>query len=144
RHRVTLVCTRSTADLINCDGTIVRMPMKGRDGLLDISSKQLPGTLSASTPDAIDPGSFDLVVLGMQEAQYGASGVRELMSRVARSGKPSLAIMNMPPLPYLKRIPGLSTEGLADCYADPGVWKDFDPAQVTLASPDPQAFRPAD
>ena len=117
-HRVMLVCTRSTADLINREGTIVRMPIKGRDGLLDISSKQLPGTLSASTPDAVDPGSFDLVVLGMQEAQYGASGVRGLMSRIAKSRTPSLAIMNMPPLPYLKRIPGLSTEGLETCYAD--------------------------
>jgi hypothetical protein len=51
--------------------------------------------------------------------------------------------MNMPPLPYLKRVPGLSTDSLEHCYADPAVWKDFDPALVTLASPDPQAFRPA-
>jgi hypothetical protein len=80
----------------------------------------------------------------MQEAQYGAKGVRELTQRVARSGKPCLAIMNMPPLPYLKRIPNLSTEPLETCYADPGVWKDFDPALTTLASPDPQAFRPPD
>ena len=143
-HRVTLVCTRSTADLINREGTIVRMPIKGREGLLDISSKTLPGTLSAATPEAVDPGSFDLIVLGMQEAQYGASGVRELMQRVARSRKPSLAIMNMPPLPYLERIPGLSTDALETCYADPAVWKEFDPAMVTLASPDPQAFRPPD
>src|SRR5579864_9740562 len=50
----------------------------------------------------------------------------------------------MPPLPYLKRIPGLSTETLEGCYADPGVWKNFDPALTTLASPDPQAFRPPD
>ena len=143
-HRVTLVCTRSTADLINREGTIVRMPIKGREGLLDISSKTLPGTLSAATPEAVDPGSFDLIVLGMQEAQYGASGVRELMQRVARSRKPSLAIMNMPPLPYLERIPGLSADALETCYADPAVWKEFDPAMVTLASPDPQAFRPPD
>ena len=52
--------------------------------------------------------------------------------------------MNMPPLPYLKRIPGLSTETLEACYADPGVWDGFDPALTTLASPDPQAFRPPD
>ena len=143
-HRVALVCTKSTADLINREGTIVRMPIKGREGLLDISSKTLPGTLSAATPEAVDPGSFDLIVLGMQEAQYGAIGVRELMQRVARSRKPSLAIMNMPPLPYLERIPGLSTDALETCYADPAVWKEFDPAMVTLASPDPQAFRPPD
>src|SRR5204863_9635081 len=72
-HNVTLVCTRGTADLINREGTVVRMPVKGRESLLDISSKKLSGTLSATTPDDVDPGKFDLVVLGMQEAQYGAS-----------------------------------------------------------------------
>jgi len=143
-HRVSLVCTRPTADLINREGTVVRMPIKGRPALLDIESRKLSGTLTAATPDETDPAGFDLVVLGMQEAQYGSGGVRELMDRVARSRKPSLAIMNMPPLPYLKRIPGLSAETLEGCYADPGVWKNFDPALITLASPDPQAFRPPD
>ena len=57
---------------------------------------------------------------------------------------PCLAIMNMPPLPYLKRIPGLETESLEPCYADPRVWDGFDPGLTTLASPDPQAFRPPD
>jgi hypothetical protein len=143
-HRVSLVCTRSTADLINREGTIVRMPIKGRAAPVDIESRKLPGTLSASIPNDVDPNGFDLIVLGMQEAQYGSDGVRELMDRVARSGKPCLAIMNMPPLPYLKRIPGLVAETLQDCYADAAVWKNFDPALVTLASPDPQAFRPPD
>lgn len=143
-HRVSMVCTRPTADLINREGTIVRFPIKGRAAPLDIASKNLSGKLSAATPDDVDPGGFDLIVLGMQEAQYGASGVRELMGRVGRSRKPCLAIMNMPPLPYLTRIPGLSTETLETCYADPGVWKNFEPALMTLASPDPQAFRPPD
>ena len=143
-HRASLVCTKPTADLINKEGTIVRLPIKGREGLLDIASKTLPGTLSATAPDDVDPAKFDLIVLGMQEAQYGASGVKELMGRVGRSRKPCLAIMNMPPLPYLKRIPGLSTEGLDACYADPGVWSMFEPSLTTLASPDPQAFRPPD
>ena len=143
-HRVTLVCTRPTAELINREGTVVRFPIKGRESLLDVASKNLPGSLAATTPDEVDPGKFDLVVLGMQEAQYGSPGVRELMGRVARAGVPCLAIMNMPPLPYLKRIPGLTTETLEPCYADPRVWDGFDPALITLASPDPQAFRPPD
>src|SRR4029453_9953473 len=74
-HRVSLVCTRPTADLINREGTIVRFPIKGRAAPLDIASTALPGALSAATPEAVDPGAFDLIVLGMQEAQYGASGV---------------------------------------------------------------------
>jgi hypothetical protein len=143
-HRVSLICTKPTADLINREGTVVRFPIKGRESLLDVASTKLPGLLSAATPDEVDPSKFDLVVLGMQEAQYGSPGVRELMGRVARAGVPCLAIMNMPPLPYLKRIPGLSTATLEPCYADPGVWDGFDPGRTTLASPDPQAFRPPD
>ena len=141
-HRVTLVCTGPTAELIRREGTRVRFPVSGGPHI-EIASKQLPGVLSACTPEEANPEAFDLVVLGMQEAQYGAPGVRELMRRVARSRKPCLAIMNMPPLPYLRRIPGLATETLKACYADPGVWEEFDPEQMTLASPDPQAFRPA-
>ena len=101
-HDVSLVCTRRTADLINREGTFVRFPVKGREGLLDIASKKLPAALSASAPEEVDPGRFDLVVLGMQEAQYGCPGVRELMGRIAQSRMPCLAIMNMPPLPYLQ------------------------------------------
>jgi hypothetical protein len=143
-HRVSLVCTKPTAELINREGTLVRFPIKGRESLLDIASKKLPGSLSATTPEKVDPGQFDLVVLAMQEALYGSPGVRELMGRVACAGVPCLAIMNMPPLPYLKRIPGLRPEPLEPCYADPGVWHGFDPGLTTLASPDPQAFRPPD
>ena len=141
-HRVSLVCTRPTAELIRREGTRVRFPVRGRESLLEIGSNTLPGALSASTPEEIDPRGYDLIVLGMQEAQYGSQGVRELMGRVARARKPCLAIMNMPPLPYLKRIPGLSTGGLEACYANPEVWEGFEPGLMTLASPDPQAFRP--
>jgi hypothetical protein len=141
-HRVSLVCTAPTAELLAREGTVVRFPIKGRESLLDVPSKKLPGSLAATTPEQVDPGKFDLVVLAMQEAQYGSPGVRELMGRVARAGVPCLAIMNMPPLPYLERIPGLVTGALGGCYADPGVWDGFDPGRITLASPDPQAFRP--
>ena len=143
-HRVTLVCTRPTAELINREGTVVRFPVRGHEPLIEVASKALAGALGAATPDQVDPGAFDLVVLGMQEGQYCSRGVRELMGRVARARKPCFAIMNMPPLPYLKRIPGLSTDALEGCYADPRVWDGFDPALTTLASPDPQAFRPPD
>lgn len=141
-HRVTLVCTPATAALIQREGTVVRFPVRGREGLVDVASRALPGELAAAAPEAVDPDGFDLVVLGMQEAQYGARGVRELASRVARARKPCLAIMNMPPLAYLRRIPALAGVPLEGCYADPEVWAGFDPALVTLASPDPQAFRP--
>jgi hypothetical protein len=50
--------------------------------------------------------------------------------------------MNMPPLTYLKRIPGLDTEKLRAAYTDAAVWDALDPALMSLCSPDPQAFRP--
>ena len=143
-HRVTLVCTAPTATEINQRGTVVRFPIKRQDALCDVPSQELPGALTAATPDTVDPAPFDLVVLAMQEAQYGAPGVRALMDRIARAARPCLAIMNMPPVPYLRRIAGLDVAALEGCYADPRVWDGFDPALVTLASPDPQAFRPPD
>lgn len=141
-HTVKLVCLPVEADAINADGIRVRLPVKGRDGLVEIDSRRAPGRISAGAPQAADPARHDLVVLAMQEPQYRSAGVRELLAALARSRVPCMSIMNMPPLPYLARIPGLRTEALRDCYADAAVWDGFDPARVTLCSPDPQAFRP--
>ena len=141
-HNVTLVCLPAEAELINAEGTRVRMPVKGRDGLVEIDSRKCKGKLSATTPDAAIPTDFDLVALAMQEPQYRAAEVRALLDKVAKGKVPCMSIMNMPPLPYLARIPGLDTGALKQCFTDAGVWDSFDPAFMTLCSPDPQAFRP--
>ena len=143
-HSATLVCLPDEADLINREGQRVRMPVRGRDELVEVDSREQPGRLRGATTDAVDPSDFDLVGLAMQEPQYGAPGVRELLDAVARAAVPCMSIMNMPPLPYLRRIPGLEVEPLRRCYTDPGVWNSFDPAKMTLCSPDAQAFRPPD
>src|SRR5579859_1061916 len=141
-HEVKLACLPAEAELINKEGARVRMPVKGREGLVEVDTRKLPGKLSADVPAALDPAAFDLVALAMQEPQYRASGVRELLDGVARAKKPCMSIMNMPPLPYLARIPGLSTSALRGCYTDATVWDGFDSSLMTLCSPDPQAFRP--
>ncbi len=141
-HSVTLVCLPEEAALINAEGQKVRMPAKARDDLVEIDSRRLPGALSATTPGDADPSACDLIALAMQEPQYRAPGVRELLDAVATSRAPCMSIMNMPPPPYLKRIPGLDTDALAGCYTDAGIWDSFDPDLLTLCSPDPQAFRP--
>ena len=141
-HNVKLVCLPAEADLINGEGTRVRMPVKGRDGLVEIDSRKCPGKLSAATPGAVNPSDFDLVALAMQEPQYRAPEVRALLDKVATGKVPCMSIMNMPPLPYLARIPGLDTDALKQCFTDAAVWDKFDPAFMTLCSPDPQAFRP--
>ena len=143
-HDVTLVCLPQEAALINAKGAVIRMPVKGRDGLVEINTQKLPGKLRATTTDVAKPGDYDLVGLAMQEPQYRSPGVRELLDAVAKSGKPCMSIMNMPPLPYLARIPGIDAAKCADAFTDATVWKSFDPKLMTLCSPDPQAFRPPD
>ena len=141
-NKIKLVCLPAEAEAINKEGARVRLPVKGRKELIEIDSRKLPGTLSADGPGAVNPADYDLVALAMQEPQYRSPGVRELLGAVARSHVPCMSIMNMPPLPYLKRIPGLATDGLRSCYTDATVWEEFDPKLMTLCSPDPQAFRP--
>ncbi len=122
-HSVKLVCLPAEADLINAEGFRVRLPVKGRKDGIEIDSRKLPGKVSATGAGGVNPADFDLVGLAMQEPQYRSAGVRELLDAVAKSKVPCMSIMNMPPLPYVKRIP-------------------FDPPLVTLCSPDPQAIRP--
>jgi hypothetical protein len=141
-HNAKMVCLPAEAELINKEGAVIRMPVKGREGLVEVNTRKLPGKLSAGGAGDAKPGDFDLVVLAMQEPQYRSPGVRELLDAVAKSRVPCMSIMNMPPLPYLKRIPGVNASACRDCYTDPTVWDSFDPKFMTLCSPDPQAFRP--
>lgn len=141
-HDVSLVCREGTARLINDEGTVVRLKLRDETEPRLVQSASLPGRVNAVTPENARPGDYDLIALAMQEPQYGSTAVKELMGRIAESRKPCLSIMNMPPLPYLRRISVLSDIDVNDCYTDPTVWDGFDPGLVGLCSPDPQAFRP--
>ena len=140
-HTVKLICLPAEAELIESEGARVRLPIKGRDGLVELDSRTLPGKLTAGGPATATPSDFDLVVLAMQEPQYRSAGVRELLGAVAKARVPCMSIMNMP-LPYLERIPGVAVDGCRACYTDASVWDGFDPKLMTLCSPDAQAFRP--
>ena len=141
-HQVKLVCLPAEADLINAEGFRVRLPVKGRKEPVEIDSRKLPGKVSAAGPADVEPTEYDLICLAMQEPQYRSPGVRELLDAVAKSKVPCMSIMNMPPLPYVKRIPNLNYDMLKPAYTDPTVWDSFDPKFLTLCSPDPQAIRP--
>ncbi len=143
-HNVTLVCLPAEADLINSEGFRVRMPIRGRKDQIEIDSRKLQGKVSAAGPADVNPKDYDLIGLAMQEPQYGSPSVRELLDAVARSRVPCMSIMNMPPLPYMKRIPGLNATAIEPAYTAPTVWDSFDPGRLTLCSPDPQAIRPPD
>ncbi|MBR1126124.1 hypothetical protein JQ628_31695 [Bradyrhizobium lablabi] len=141
-HKVTLVCRKKTAELINRDGTEVRIKLRDEAVHRAIFSRDLPGKLDATEPGNVDIKRYDLVALAMQEPQYTNHTVRVLMVKIAAAGLPCLSIMNMPPLPYLKRIPSLADMDLEEAYTNASVWERFKPGLVTLCSPDPQAFRP--
>ncbi len=143
-HAMHFICLPAEAELINKEGIRVRLPVKGREGLVEINSQKLQGKITAGGPAGVNPADYDLVALAMMEPQYRSPGVRELLDAVAKSKVPCMSIMNMPPLPYLKRIPGLDTQACRAAYADAAVWDSFDPKYMTLCSPDPQAFRPPD
>ncbi len=141
-HDVTLICLPAEVEAFNKNGAIIRMPIKGREGLVEINSKNAPGKLSAAGTADVKPGDYDLVALAMQEPQYRSPGVRELLDAVAKAKVPCMSIMNMPPHTYLKRVPGVDAEKCRGSYTDSTVWDGFDPKLMTLCSPDPQAFRP--
>ena len=141
-HDVTLVCRKKTAELINRDGTEVRIKLRDEADHRAIFSRDLPGRLRATEPANVDTSRYDLVGLAMQEPQYTNHTIRALLIKIAEAKLPCLSIMNMPPLPYLKRIPALAQMDLEEAYANAQVWQRFEPELMSLCSPDPQAFRP--
>jgi len=141
-HSIHLVCLPAEADLINTEGFRVRLPIRGRAAPVELDSRKLPGKVTAGGAAVVNPADYDLIGLAMQEPQYRSPGVRELLDAVAKSRVPCMSIMNMPPLPYLKRIPGLDYDALKPAFTDASVWDNFEPTKLTLCSPDPQAIRP--
>jgi len=103
-HNAKLICLPDEVSLINKEGTLVRMPVKGREGLYDISSKKLSGKIEAIGPDQVKADEFDLAVLAMQEPQYRSADIKNVLKDLAAAKIPCMSIMNMPPLTYLKRI----------------------------------------
>src|SRR5206468_7780945 len=125
-HKITMVCLPAEVESFNTEGARVRLPIRGRKEPIELDSRKLPGKLSAAGPADVKPADFDLVALAMQEPQYRSPGVRELLDAVATSRVPTMSIMNMPPLPYLRRIPGLNADALKAAYTDASVWDNFE------------------
>ena len=115
-----------------------RRPRRGR------TRGSCPASFPPTAPSAVNPSDYDLVALAMQEPQYRSPGVRELLDAVAKASVPCMSIMNMPPLPYLARIPGARRQRASRrCYTDATrVGRASIRSCMTLCSPDPQAFRP--
>jgi len=62
-HNATLVCRRQTANLINRDGTEVRIKLRDEASHRPIFSRSLPGILDAVEPADVVPSRYDLLAL---------------------------------------------------------------------------------
>ena len=76
-HNVKLVCTPAEAELFNKEGAIVRMPVKGREGLVEVHSRKLPGKLSACSPSEASLAGHDLV----EQFAHAGGAVLRLLHR---------------------------------------------------------------
>lgn len=135
-HAVTAVGRVDEVAAIAKDGVAIQFseqqvlrPPMGDDGL------------SLATPDAVDPGDYDLVLLAIQEPQVQSVEIRNLLNRIG-DRVPVASIMNMPPPPFLDRIPSLPNNIRENAYENPDAWQAIPSERMTLASPDPQAIRP--
>src|SRR5438477_10778040 len=82
-HTVKPVCLPAEAELINKEGARVRMPGKGREGLVEVDSRTLPGKPSASLPAEVQPADYALVARARQAPQSRSPAVRERRGAVA-------------------------------------------------------------
>src|SRR5256886_12890786 len=104
-HNVTVVCRSKTADLINRDGTEVRIKLRDEAVHPAIFSRDLPGKLDATTPAAVNLSRYDLVGLAMQEPQYTNHTIRVLMIKIATAGAPFPFLQKITPRPRLHTTP---------------------------------------
>lgn len=97
--------------------------------------------LRFATPEIVDPSEFDIVLLALQEPQARASEIASLMRRIG-DRLPVASVMNMPPPPFLDRVSKLSVSVRSGVFGAEEAWSVFPAERMTLASPDPQVFRP--
>jgi hypothetical protein len=140
-HRVVFVCQQEEIRLIKAGRVALEVPARESPEPLLIEPKHCAFPPDACPPDEVDPLDYDLVCLAMQEPQYGASGVRVLLQRIALARVPCLSVMNMPLPPYLNGVVELDERVQKQAFSEPGLWQRFDPALFSMASADPQAIR---
>ena len=62
-HKIHHVCLPAEADLINAEGFRVRLPVKGRKDPVLLDSTKLPGRVTASGAQGVNPKDYDLICL---------------------------------------------------------------------------------
>ena len=102
-HRVTFACREEEVGLINSGKLFLHVPAK-EGHRLAIGPSHCAFAPNALLPAEVNPADYDLVCLAMQEPQYSADGVRQLIGRIASARLPCLSIMNMTLPPFLGKL----------------------------------------
>lgn len=145
-HHVDFVCLPDDAALINSGLFTVQVKARNADRVIELKASDCPRAPQAFAAQDIRTEQYDLALLAMQEPQYAADGLTNLVQRLIADGVPCISIMNMPLPVYLEDRLGIDiTPQLSDIWYNTELWLQFDPALFTATSPDPQAIRrPAD
>ena len=119
-HSIHLVCLPAEAELINAEGFKVTLPVRGRKEPVLLESRKLPGKVTAGPATGVDPSKFVSSACACRSRNIAPTACANCWMRWA-SRSAVMSIMNMPPLAYIKRIPGLDYKALEAAYTDPRV-----------------------
>jgi hypothetical protein len=96
----------------------VRMPVKGREGLVDVDSRRAPGSCPRAVRRDVNPEDYDLVALAMQEPQYRSPACAR-GPRPHRQGARSVHVNHEHAAVAVPCAhPRLDAQALRDCYTD--------------------------
>lgn len=141
-HRVDFVCLPEEAKLINAGQFSLCVAARNADTMLELGVADCTHPPCATGPEEVSVDTYDFAVLAMQEPQYSAPALTDLVTRLQESRIPCISIMNMPLPNYLAASLGITlSDELLGIYHNPALWTGFDPALFTAASPDPQVIR---
>jgi hypothetical protein len=123
-------------------GPRVRIAARESGPTLELTDVDAGGRLTFDTPESVDLEACDLIFLAASEPQYSGEGLQEFMRRLAEAQLPCVSLMNLVPLPFIRRLPGIDADSLRGVYTSRELWNLFLPENVTASSPDPQSVRP--
>ena len=143
-HKIHLVCLPPEAELINAEGFRVRLPVRGRKEPVVLELAQAAGQGDGRRRRRRQPqGLRPRRACACRSRSTARPACASCWTRWRSRSVPCMSIMNMPPLPYVKRIPGLDYEALRPAYTDPTVWDTFDPGVHDAEQPRPAGDPPA-
>ena len=85
-HSAHLICLPEEAELINNEGAIIRLPVRGLDQPVELNTKEMPGAVTAGGPEEANPSDYDLIVLAVAHKEFLEIGVDSIRSLIVPEG----------------------------------------------------------